>query len=100
MNQQSSTLSSIYTYIGYHKLFKLYSPNNDLLLYIYCVGATYYSNAHFGQGSGPILLDNVGCSGGETRLLDCANYGGVGLYSSSCSHDDDAGVRCNGKFFC
>ena len=42
-------------------------------------------------------MDNVGCSGGETRLLDCANYGGVGLYSSSCGHDDDAGVRCNGK---
>ena len=43
-------------------------------------------------------MDNVGCSGGESRLLDCANYGGVGLYSLSCGHDDDAGVRCNGKY--
>ena len=36
----------------------------------------------------------------ESRLLDCYNYGGVGVYSSNCGHDDDAGVRCNGKSFC
>jgi len=40
-------------------------------------------------------LDNVGCTGGESRLLDCSNAG-VGVYSSNCGHDDDAGVRCNG----
>ena len=62
------------------------------------IGATPYSNAYFGHGNGSILLDNVGCTGRETRLLDCQNYGGVGLYSLNCGHDDDAGVRCNGKF--
>ena len=40
----------------------------------------------------------MGCTGRETKLLNCANYGGVGLYSSNCGHDDDAGVRCTGKF--
>ena len=40
-------------------------------------------------------MDNVGCTGGESRLLDCSNAG-VGVYSSNCGHDDDAGVRCNG----
>ena len=62
-------------------------------------GAIAYSNARFGRGTGLILLDNVGCTGGESRLLDCSNYGGVGVYSSNCGHDDDAGVRCNGKSF-
>ena len=62
------------------------------------IGATLHINAHFGRGSGPILLDNVRCTGRETRLLDCYNYRGVGLYSSNCGHDDDAGVRCNGTF--
>ena len=62
-------------------------------------GAIAYSNARFGRGTGHILLDNVECTGGESRLLDCYNYGGVGVYSSNCGHYDDAGVRCNGKSF-
>jgi len=42
----------------------------------------------------------VGCTGGESRLLDCSNAG-VGVYSSNCGHGDDAGIRCNGNFsFC
>jgi hypothetical protein len=52
--------------------------------------ANAYSNAYFGQGIIPILMTNVGCSGTESRLLDCS-------YSSStggCYHSDDAGVRC------
>ena len=60
-------------------------------------GAIAYSNAYFGRGTGPILLDNVGCTGGESRLLNCSNYRGVGTYSYNCGHDDDAGVRCNGR---
>ena len=41
-------------------------------------------------------MDNVGCTGGESRLLDCRSAG-VGVYSYNCGHDDDAGVRCNGR---
>ena len=39
----------------------------------------------------------MGCTGGESRLLDCSNAG-VGVYSSNCGHDDDAGIRCKGNF--
>ena len=28
-------------------------------------------------------------------LLGCSSSG-IGVYSSNCGHDDDAGVRCNG----
>ena len=52
--------------------------------------ATAFSNAHFGQGIIPILLDNVGCSGSESQLTDCPYDPGT----SDCSHSDDAGVRC------
>ena len=54
---------------------------------------TAYSNAYFGQGSGPILLDGVTCTGSETTLSNCSHLG-VGV-TRSCSHSEDAGVRCS-----
>ena len=51
-----------------------------------------YSGAYFGQGSGPILLDNVTCTGSESTLANCGHLG-VGI-TRSCSHSEDAGVHC------
>ena len=56
----------------------------------YTVGAVGYTNAHFGQGTGPILLDNLGCSGSESRLVDCS----YDSHTADCSHSEDAGIRC------
>ena len=50
--------------------------------------------AYFGQGSGPIWLDNVLCTGSESTLASC---GHLGLnITRSCSHSEDAGVTCYG----
>jgi len=54
------------------------------------VGVQVFVSAHFGQGNGPILLDNVACSGSESTLLDC-RYGNT---TSDDAHSEDAGVRC------
>ena len=56
------------------------------------LGALPISNSAFGQGGGPIALNDVSCSGTEARLINCTS--GVVRY---CSHSMDAGVRCNNQ---
>ncbi|KAI4872503.1 hypothetical protein NFI96_028425 [Prochilodus magdalenae] len=50
-------------------------------------------SAHFGQGSGPILLDDVACSGNETTITECSHRG-FGIHD--CNHGKDAGAICSG----
>lgn len=50
------------------------------------------SMAYFGEGTGPILMDNVRCSGTETSLSQCTF---ISEDSHDCRHSEDAGVICD-----
>ncbi|XP_071492673.1 MAM and LDL-receptor class A domain-containing protein 1-like isoform X7 [Diadema antillarum] len=52
-------------------------------------------SAYFGEGSGPIWLDNVQCSGSESDINQCAHNG---FGSHNCVHGEDAGVICYGGY--
>lgn len=54
--------------------------------------AIYQANrAKFGQGTGPVLLSEMKCTGEEKSLLDCPHSG---WGQNSCDHGRDAGVSC------
>ena len=56
------------------------------------VGTPRY-NAFYGQGVGPLLLDDIVCLGTEDRLYDC-QHGGIGMTDFCRGHLDDAGLEC------
>ena len=59
-------------------------------------GSIPVRNAVFGQGSDPILLDNLQCTGEEISLLECVDSDDIGAHN--CDHSEDAGVRCEGIY--
>lgn len=50
-----------------------------------------WNSAHFGQGKGRILMDNVDCLGNETDIATC-EFNGWG--QTNCNHGEDASVQC------
>ena len=63
-----------------------------VLLLLTFVDAIAFTNSHFGGGVGSVFLNWVACGGEEDSLLDCS------YIQESCSHANDAGVRCQGCY--
>ena len=53
------------------------------------LGAEAYGHAYFGQGTEGIVMDELGCYGNESRLIDC-----LFTFDHNCLHWEDAGMIC------
>ena len=63
----------------------------SIIFVIFSGAIALTTSSIFGQGSGPIILDDLQCTGLEYRLFECVHRG-LGVHS--CSHAEDVGVRC------
>ena len=63
----------------------------------FTTGAEALRGSFFGQGSGPIFLDELACRGDEENLLDCNSLNPRGIHM--CDHTKDASVRCIGEWY-
>ena len=52
------------------------------------------ANSRYGASSGKIWLDDVACTSSSSKLLQCSSSP---IGSHSCSHSDEAGVKCEGR---
>ncbi|KAK7929653.1 hypothetical protein WMY93_006048 [Mugilogobius chulae] len=58
----------------------------------YRFGVTVSSQGQFGTGSGPILLDDVSCTGKEPSLMLCNKQEWL---HHDCTHHEDVSLACN-----
>ena len=50
------------------------------------------TGGYYGQGSSPIMLDDVRCMGSETNIAFCNTSV---WYKHNCGHHEDVGVICD-----
>ena len=81
----------LYDFLSTSKHFSTSTVGDMFSMNFFTAAATAYSNARFGQGTGPILMDNVACTGLETGLVNCT----FDNHTSDCRHSEDAGVQCS-----
>lgn len=59
------------------------------MVIVYALGPQAVIQAFFGQSTGPIHIDDVGCTGSESALVNCTFN-----LENNCAHSEDAGVIC------
>ena len=74
-------------------MYHVHATLSNVLFKLWLTGAVPVFGGFFGEGSGPIFIDDTVCSGRESSLLSCSSSE-IGHHD--CDHREDAGVRCEG----
>ena len=73
----------------------------DYITLLYTIGFSFgpVGNLKFKQGTGPILMGYLYCSGNEANLTECSqNYRYANTISQCLNHYYDAAVKCECKY--
>ena len=66
-------------------------PGNIACQQLGFIGANKTYEVFYGAGTGPILLDELYCTGAESYICDCEHDG---WDDHDCVYDEDASVEC------
>ena len=80
---------------GLRDLCELMQFRTAILMSMFLPDAVAIHSAFFGAGTGVIVMDDVSCTGRETRLVDCTY-----TTTHNCGHSEDVSVRCNQGLLC
>ena len=80
-----STSTSNYMYVGLGHASSIYFLFADPRTHAY---------GSYGRATNGIYLDNLGCRGSESRLIDCS-HSPIGVHN--CYHGEDVRIRCQRK---
>ena len=67
-----------------------------MLKYPFALGYKTSTHDHYGEGSGPVWMSGLDCTGIENSLSDCPHTGFT--TSSHCDHNMDVGVACASNY--
>ena len=71
-------------------------PHFSLLLLFTTSGSVALNNAYFGEGTGPIFLDDAACNlENHTSLIECFTSSDRDIGLHNCLHSEDASVICS-----
>ena len=72
-----------------------------IIQHIYCfiiIGGEQYGSSTYGQGSGPVFLGYMHCSGSEDSLMKCERSVFDFVNGLCANHYYDVGLKCERKF--
>ncbi len=61
------------------------------------VDAVFLNRGSVEDGTGPLYLSELVCTGDESSLLDCGRWRHQPIGLQTCGHDQDVAVRCMGE---
>lgn len=90
-------LNLLFTNVGVHIVYCSFSTEyisrSDQYTHCNFRAAEFYTGAFYGEGRGPVFIDQLFCEKHDYDLSNC-KY----LFLNECTHERDVSVVCNGMY--